>query len=702
MLIMKKRRINPFKKTYLAIGLISCILLSCIFFYANYREIGKMQYSNNLEKAEMMMEEFDTQLEYIEEVALKISVDDTYQLRTLKKDKYNEIMLLEELVLYEQYSTLIKEYFLYYGDERIFHSMGNVIQLSTYLEDKEVEKQEEITNELMKIVAGETGVFRKAKILEADKDLYIMIPFRVLDTKEKTNVVMTVVLRREDLNNRFNVVIGGAIGTVCIFEGDKLLYCNRETPCQSNGKGVLAAYSEMGNYQLYYLPDPEVNTYTLLIVQYILMFLVALVLITVLGNIFAEKAYRPIAELSDKYGKTIPLADEIVHKNALEEISYMMDNVLQNNTIKNEQISKNQRMLKNQVLQLLLEGSTFVKEPYLCKLQITLPGPHYSIFSVCYRETEEFSEEFFYSLQESMEKLSNEEEGRQVYGVINFEKKRLHLICSFEDQIEKEELEEQFRNIIRASKRDAMFGMGNTYTTLSRLSASYMESLDNIQREQESNDIQPGFIYDEQSLWRISRALLEGYETEAVEALNCFVEEMRSGMVSVLMQHYVFASFLSEISRQAAKCQIELSQQSISLIVTAKNTESFYEAARDLIHEFCVAVANSKQQAEAEEDLRICEYVKGHFTEYDLSIEKTAEELGVSKEAVRKAINNQTGKMYKDYLMYLRIEYAKILLLQENMTAEEVCQRVGYSSISYFTKLFKKETGVTPAKYKGV
>ncbi|MBO5069404.1 MAG: helix-turn-helix transcriptional regulator, partial [Roseburia sp.] len=75
---------------------------------------------------------------------------------------------------------------------------------------------------------------------------------------------------------------------------------------------------------------------------------------------------------------------------------------------------------------------------------------------------------------------------------------------------------------------------------------------------------------------------------------------------------------------------------------------------------------------------------------------------GVSKEKVRNAIHNQTGKMYKDYLMYLRIEYAKILLLQENMTAEEVCQKVGYSSISYFTKLFKKETGVTPAKYKGV
>jgi hypothetical protein len=213
-------------------------------------------------------------------------------------------------------------------------------------------------------------------------------------------------------------------------------------------------------------------------------------------------------------------------------------------------------MLKNQILQLMLEGSTFVTEPYLCKLQITLSGPYYCVFSICFQETEEFTEEFFYELQEKIEKLSGREECRQVYGIINFEKKRLHLICSFEDQIEKEELEEEIRSIVRASKRDAMWGMGNTYTSLSRLSASYMESLDNIQRERECNDIQQGFIYDEQSLWRISRALLEGQETEAVEALNCFVEEMKSGMVSVLMQHYVFASFLSEVSRQAAKLLI--------------------------------------------------------------------------------------------------------------------------------------------------
>lgn len=52
--------------------------------------------------------------------------------------------------------------------------------------------------------------------------------------------------------------------------------------------------------------------------------------------------------------------------------------------------------------------------------------------------------------------------------------------------------------------------------------------------------------------------------------------------------------------------------------------------------------------------------------------------------------------------MFLRIEYAKKLLMQEeDMTVAQICQKVGYSNIPYFIKLFKEMTGMTPAKYKG-
>ena len=188
-------------------------------------------------------------------------------------------------------------------------------------------------------------------------------------------------------------------------------------------------------------------------------------------------------------------------------------------------------------------------------------------------------------------------------------------------------------------------------------------------------------------------------ETGALNGLNRLVIQLNKKPVSLILQQYIFADFLSEVTRQARKCRIKLSRKSISLIVSAKNVDNFKKAAEDLIRDFCEMLRNMKSQVEDAQSYRIYEYVNEHFAEYDLSIEKVADDLDISTAEVRQAVFKYTGKMYKDYLMFLRIEEAKVLL-QENITVDEVCRKVGYSSISYFTKRFKAVTGVTPAKYR--
>ena len=105
---------------------------------------------------------------------------------------------------------------------------------------------------------------------------------------------------------------------------------------------------------------------------------------------------------------------------------------------------------------------------------------------------------------------------------------------------------------------------------------------------------------------------------------------------------------------------------------------------------------------ELEDDMeyKIYQYVNAHFTDYDLSIENVADTLHTSTAAVRAAIFKYTGKMYKNYLIYLRIEYAKQLLSSEDITIAETCRKIGYSNLSYFTKLFKETTGITPTQYQ--
>lgn len=48
----------------------------------------------------------------------------------------------------------------------------------------------------------------------------------------------------------------------------------------------------------------------------------------------------------------------------------------------------------------------------------------------------------------------------------------------------------------------------------------------------------------------------------------------------------------------------------------------------------------------------------------------------------------------------LRVTKAKELLEDETVSIKEVCYKVGYSDPNYFSKIFKKATGMTPTEYR--
>ena len=57
------------------------------------------------------------------------------------------------------------------------------------------------------------------------------------------------------------------------------------------------------------------------------------------------------------------------------------------------------------------------------------------------------------------------------------------------------------------------------------------------------------------------------------------------------------------------------------------------------------------------------------------------------------------GLSFIEYLTHLRIERAKSLLTQ-GMSVREVSDIVGFTEPNYFTRVFKKETGLTPSSYQ--
>lgn len=96
---------------------------------------------------------------------------------------------------------------------------------------------------------------------------------------------------------------------------------------------------------------------------------------------------------------------------------------------------------------------------------------------------------------------------------------------------------------------------------------------------------------------------------------------------------------------------------------------------------------------------KIMHWVEEHYAEpFDLS--ELARELHLSKHHISHLFRAETGSSITDYVMARRIRQACWLLKTESLSVEQVGIRVGIPHFSYFCRLFKKITGLTPKQYR--
>lgn len=92
-------------------------------------------------------------------------------------------------------------------------------------------------------------------------------------------------------------------------------------------------------------------------------------------------------------------------------------------------------------------------------------------------------------------------------------------------------------------------------------------------------------------------------------------------------------------------------------------------------------------------------YMKRNFTE-KLTLEETARHVGFSPTYFSKVFKDEMGTTFNYYLGNLRVERSKMLLLAGKLSVGDVCTAVGFEDQSYFIKVFRRYTGVTPGNFR--
>ena len=93
------------------------------------------------------------------------------------------------------------------------------------------------------------------------------------------------------------------------------------------------------------------------------------------------------------------------------------------------------------------------------------------------------------------------------------------------------------------------------------------------------------------------------------------------------------------------------------------------------------------------------EYVKAHYAE-EIRIQDLADVCSISTSHFRKIFQECMHMPPNDYVNAIRVHEAARILLKTHLSMEETAYRVGYESVSTFTRNFKKIMGMTPYQWK--
>ncbi len=83
-----------------------------------------------------------------------------------------------------------------------------------------------------------------------------------------------------------------------------------------------------------------------------------------------------------------------------------------------------------------------------------------------------------------------------------------------------------------------------------------------------------------------------------------------------------------------------------------------------------------------------------------ISLEEAADSAFMSANYFCNFFKKVTGQTFKEFLLRVRIDKAKELLLENNATTTEIAYDVGFDNLSFFFRTFKRFTGVCPSEFR--
>ncbi|MCR5545145.1 MAG: AraC family transcriptional regulator [Lachnospiraceae bacterium] len=133
---------------------------------------------------------------------------------------------------------------------------------------------------------------------------------------------------------------------------------------------------------------------------------------------------------------------------------------------------------------------------------------------------------------------------------------------------------------------------------------------------------------------------------------------------------------------------------------SAKTTVEILSITNRLFEDLIHRVHMEKDKKHYSKEIHNCiSYIELHPDE-PLSIEYLSEKIGYSKYYLSKKFKSEVNMSINSYIKKTRIEQASFLLTATDMDIQEISSQLHFGNRNFFSKVFKEETGESPAYYR--
>lgn len=250
-------------------------------------------------------------------------------------------------------------------------------------------------------------------------------------------------------------------------------------------------------------------------------------------------------------------------------------------------------------------------------------------------------------------------------------------------------LMDSFRHAEYAYQQRILNGVGKVYECTQDLKSSLVESA----IFQEFNN---SFIFAitnlnveqiQKVLDQLKRNLLERENTFGHEILQMTKEVCNLYLLCMRSNNLMIEngdSFIQDFNEYADDCN------SIQ--------ELFHHLSKTILDSVSAIIDDRKQ--ETTKPIRLAkQYIEANYMN-SITIDEVSLKVGFSASHFSTMFKKETGVTFLEYLSSIRMKHAKELLKGGNKNIASICEEVGYSDVKYFTKSFRKYTGLKPNEYR--